>query len=294
MWTLLFAFACSNPSMPELTSDGIKAKNNLAQALKSRDPAQVGIAAQEAANWEGQDQALDHLLGDALANVLMHVDAGLSLLVAEPNPQSESWQNAFLAATARSGDTNAMDAAWKQTGRVQLDFSNPVVNSMVQRLKMDPRLGIDQFEDAIQTCMVIDAQPPVGRSALEYPVSPDLIKIAPWVGADAVYLARPRAQTDPDPTLGIGPVQCAQKVVLDEWPRVIGTTLTVAMASGNRKLYLDIKQTNDEQWSYATSDPVAGGHWIQAMHLVNVPSAESQIRSRFNDGLWAQPATDDR
>ena len=102
MWTLLLAFACSEPVSTGLPPEGISAKKNLAQALKSRDPSRVERAAESAANWETQDSELDQLLGDALANVLMHVPAGLSLLKENPDPTNPAWQRAFLLATAQN------------------------------------------------------------------------------------------------------------------------------------------------------------------------------------------------
>ena len=289
MCPLFLWLACADPTPATLPPAGVSARSELAQALKSRDPSPVERAVEAAITWEGKDPTLDRLLGDALANVLMHTEAGMKLLDARPALGDPSWERAMLLASARTGDTQTMEATWKRLNRDAPRFSNPVTNSMVQRLKRDPHMSIDDFEAAIHDCTILDAQPAVGRKALEFPVSTDLLKVAPWVGADAVVMGRPRTKVDNDPDRAIGPIQCTNKLVLDEWPAVVSTTLTVSFVSGTKRVFIDIKQTGDEQWAYATSDAVAGGHWIQAMNMASAPNAEARIRERFADGLWAQP-----
>ena len=289
MWSLVLWMGCTDPVPVSLPPEGVTARDQLAQVLTSRDPKQVERAAEAAGQWEGQDAALDRLLGDALANVLMHADAGLKLLESRPMIGDPNWERAVLLATARTGDTQAMKTTWKRVNRHAPSFSNPVTNSMVQRLNVDPKMTIKDFEDGIHACAILDAQPAVGRKALEFPVSTDLLKVASWVGSDAVIMGRPRTKADNDPDRATGPIQCSNKLVLDEWPTAISTTLTVSLSSGSKRVFIDIKQTGNEQWSYATSDPVAGGHWIQAMHMATLPDAEARIRKRFTDGLWAQP-----
>ena len=289
MLTLLLAAACSNPTPKGLPQEGIEARDLLAQALETKNPNRVEQAAEIASQWQGQDAKIDRLLGDALANVLMHVDTGLKLLNSRPDPQDPNWQRAVLLATARTGNTSLMKSAWEQSGRPIPPFQNPVTQSMVDRLKRDPSIGLDAFEYAINTCDLIDSQPSVGRSALEYPVSTDLIKVAEWVGADAVVMSRPLTQVDRSRHEKVNHIHCSTKLALQEWPEAIGTTLTVGLSSGSRRVFVDIKQSGNEQWSYATSDPVAGGHWIQAMNLADTLNAEKTIRNRFPNGLWAQP-----
>jgi len=289
MWTLLLTVACSDPIPEGLPQEGIAARDALAQALTTREPSRVEQAAERAGKWEGKDAQLDRLLGDALANVLMNAEAGLTLLKSRPEPNDPAWTQAMLLATARTGDIKAMQEIWTQMKRPSVSFANPVTPSMVQRLKTNPTMDIEEFEYGIKMCTLLDSQPSVGRSALEFPVSVDLLNVAPWVGADAVVIARPRTKVDGDPEIATGRLQCAKKVVLSQWPSVIGSTLTVGLSSGSRRVFIDIRQSNDEQWAYATSDPVAGGHWVQAMNIAHAPNAEDRIRERFADGLWAEP-----
>jgi len=289
MWTLLLTVACSEPIPEGLPQEGIAARDELAQALTTRDPARVEQAAEKAGSWEGKDAQLDRLLGDALANVLMNPEAGLPLLKSRPLPGDPDWTIAMLLGTARTGDIHAMKDVWNQMNRPAVAFTNPVTPSMVQRLKTQPAMNIEEFEYGIKMCTLLDSQPSVGRSTLEFPVSADLLKVAPWVGADTVVVSRPRTKVDGDPETATGPLQCAKKVVLSKWPSVIGSTLTVGLSSGSRRVFIDIRQSKDEQWTYATSDPVAGGHWVQAMNIAHTPDAEGRIRERFSDGLWAEP-----
>ena len=39
---------------------------------------------------------------------------------------------------------------------------------------------------------------------------------------------------------------------------------------------------------YATSDELAGGAWIKAMHLASAPNAEAPGSSTIPYGLWAE------
>ena len=288
MSTWLFFLACTTSAPPGLSPEAVTARDGLAQALDSREPSAVQAAVEDAVQWEGQDPGLDRLLGDALANVLMHVDDGRARLEKNPAPDNDAWVDAFLLATARTGDADLMTATWADLGRPAPPFSNPVTSSMVQRLKRDPSMVLEAFEKPIFDCGLMDAQPPVGRSALDSAVSPDLLKVAPWVGADSVVIGRPRSKSDPDPDQARGPIQCARKVLLEAWPKPMSKTLTVGMASGNKRVYIDIQPMEGGAWAYATSDELAGGAWIKAMHLASAPNAEALVQARFPYGLWAE------
>lgn len=291
MWTWLLILACTSPSPPGLNSEGVAARDALAQALGPRDPKAVQAAVEQAVQWEGQDPALDRLLGDALANVLMHVEDGRARLEANSDPDSDAWATAFLLATARTGDVERMTATWSKLDRPAPPFSNPVTSSVVQRLKRDTLMTLEAFEQPIFDCGLMDAQPPVGRSALDTAVSTDLLKVAPWVGADRVVIGRPKSKSDTDPDQARGPIQCARKVLLETWPNPMAKTLTVGMSSGNKRVFIDIQPMNDGPWAYATSDELAGGAWVKAMQLAGAPDAEALVQARFPYGLWADEAT---
>ena len=291
MWTWLLIMACTTSNPSGLSSEASAARDRLAQALGPRDLVAVQTAVEQAVEWEGQDPELDRLLGDALANVLMHVEDGRARLENNPDRDSDAWNNAFLLATARTGDVNLMTETWTTLGRSVPPFDNPVTPSIVQRLKRNPSMTLEAFEKPIVDCGLMDAQPPVGRDALDQAVSSDLLTVAPWVGADTVVIGRPRSKSDPDPDQARGPIQCARKVLLDEWPVPLSKTLTVGMASGNRRVYIDIQPMNDGAWAYATSDDLAGGAWVKAMNLAGAPNAEALVQARFPYGLWAEEKT---
>ena len=83
---LLVCQACSagpttDPTAPTAL---VEARDALAEALTTRDPGSVSTAARAASEFEGQDPALDRMLGDALANVLMRPADGIALLRAHP------------------------------------------------------------------------------------------------------------------------------------------------------------------------------------------------------------------
>jgi len=283
--------ACSGSGSNGLDQAGVSARDALALALDSRDPSEVQAVVEKAVEWQGQDPQLDRLLGDALANVLMHVEDGRQRLQANPAPEDPSWVEAMLLATARTGQEDLMMATWAELDRKPPPFHNPITGKMVQRLMVSPSMTLVAFEKPIYDCEVMDAQPPVGRTALESAVTADLLKVAPWVGADTLVLGRPKTKSDPDPDQPRGPIQCQRKVLLEEWPRSMSKTLTVGLAIGTKRVFIDIQPSGGEVWAYATSDEQAGGAWIRAMHLATAPDAESLIRARWPDGLWAQEAT---
>ena len=74
----------------------------------------------------------------------------------------DAWVDAFLLATARTGDSDLMTETWADLGRPAPPFSNPVTSSMVQRLKRDPSMPLEAFEKPIFDCGLMDAQLPSG------------------------------------------------------------------------------------------------------------------------------------
>ena len=107
-------------------------------------------------------------------------------------------------------------------------------------------------------------------------------------GRGRVVIGRPRSKSDPDPDQARGLIQCTRKVLLETWPVPMSKTLTVGMASGNKRVYIDIQPMEGGAWAYATSDELAGGAWVKAMHLASAPNAEALVQARFPYGLWAE------
>jgi len=288
MFTVLLAMACGAFEGPGLPDHAVTLRAQLADALVERVPSVVGPLAQKASEWEGKDADLDRLLGDALANVLMHPKDGLRLLQAWPAPEEPAWMEATKAASLRVGDPVAMKAIWAEFGGHVPAFDNPVLPQVVQRLLSDPGMTSDLAVAGIDGCALLDLQPPVGRKALDHRAGPDLLKVGVLMGADQVAVGRPLFRSDPDPQTGRGHFQCVRKVLLEDgWPTPLSRTLTLGLRQGQRVVFIDIKIDNGEPWAYATSDQVAGGRMLRAMELMGSEHSEAQLRAMLDRGLWA-------
>ena len=212
MWIFLLWLACSGNPTQELPAEAMEAKQRLVEELRHRDPQKVSKAAESASRWEGQDSQLDRLIGDALANVLMNSEDGLQLLNANPAPDDPAWKRAVLAAASRTGDAEKMAEAWRRVGLERLPFDHPVAGQVSRRMRADPALGSELMERTLRACLLLDAQPPVGRQPLDHPVSNTLMAVGDAVGATQILIGRPIFRTDPDPQAGRGPFQCRKKV----------------------------------------------------------------------------------
>jgi len=288
MFTLLLLLACSADDPPTLSEVAVSARRTLAVELQERNPEKVSRAAKHASQWEGQDAELDRLLGDALANVLMNPLDGIQLLAANPAPSDPQWVSAYLSAASRTGDPDQMTTAWTAVARPVFDFSHPVVGQVRHQLLANPAVGVERMEAALLACELMDAQPPVGRKAVDHPVSDSVLAVAEAVGATQVVLARPIFRTDADPQSGRGPLQCRKKIWLDAgWPSPFPRSLTVALTDGIHKVFIDIRMNDGEPWAFAASDPVAGGRWLEAMKLWETPDGPARVRKKYPDGLWS-------
>ena len=137
--------------------------------------------------------------------------------------------------------------------------------------------------------MLLDKQPPVGRQALDHPVSAALLKVAAAIGASQVLVGRPIFRTDPDSQSGRGPYQCQKKVWLgDAWPDPVPRAMTLAFSDGLHELYVDIRIDEGEPWAYTASDAVAAGRWLEAMKLWETPDGPQRVRTKFGGGLWVE------
>lgn len=291
MLTVLLVMACGIFEGSGLPDHAVDVRAQLAEALIERDPLVVGPLAEKASEWEGKDGELDRLLGDALANVLMHPQDGLRLLQSRPDPVDPSWVEAIKAASVRVGDPVVMKATWAELGERVPPFDNPVLPQLVQQLLSDPQLTSERAVGGIDGCALLDQQPSVGRKALDHRAGPGLLKVGALMGADQVVVGRPLYRSDPDPQTGRGRLQCVRKVLLEDgWPEPLSRTLTVGLRQGQRKVFIDIKGDNGEPWAYAASDQVAGGRMLRALDLMDSEQGEEQFRALLEQGLWAVDA----
>ncbi len=292
LWWLL-ALACSSTPADPLGVEGRAARDALAQALVERDVALVGTAARVASGWEGKDPALDRLLGDALANVLMKPEEGLALLQAQPAPEDPAWARATLDAAMRTGTPKTITDVWAEIGRPPLAASHPVVQQVVQRTRRDPQLHHDLLEDVVGRCVLMGRQPKVGRSALDLPALPELLPAARALGATLVVVSRGFRRTDPDPTAGAGPWNCGRRVLLDtEWPDPMLRALAIGATDGQTVLFLDIKLQGKHPWVYAGNDAPAGARWLKAASLYRDAgggdAGVARVRAELGMGLRAR------
>ena len=287
MWAMVFLIACSNGPGAELPSAGVEARDRLALALRDRDPAVVGQRAEQASAWEGQDAALDRLLGDALANVLMSPSDGLQLLRSSPDLNDPIWREATRSAALRTGDVETIRAVWAELGESLIPVGNPVLSQVVQRMLAEPAMGSDAALNGLFGCQLLDAQPAVGRKEMDHPIGPEVMKVIELLGVEQITLGRPMYRSDPDPQAGRGPLQCTKKVLLsDGWPDPMPKTLTLALRQGDRTAFIDIRSDAGQPWAYAASDARVGDRVLKSWVAFQSGKVDDLSR-RYPDGLWA-------
>jgi len=256
-------------------------------------PAQVGQAARSASRWEGKDPALDRLLGDALANVLMKPEAGLTLLQAHPAPTDAAWSSATLDAAMRTGNPKTITEVWAQLDRPAIAASQAVVQQVAQRARQEPELGHTVLDDVAGRCMLLDSQPSVGRAPLDLPANPELVPAARALGAHGVALGRAARRTDPDPAAGAGPWRCGRHVLLETaWPAPMPKSLVIAAVDAGTTVFLDIKIQSEGPWVYAANNTAAGTRWLRAAQIYKEAgggeSGTAKVREVLGTGLGAR------
>jgi hypothetical protein len=292
LWWLL-ALSCSSAPADPLGEAGRSARDKLAQALVERVPTEVGRAARAASGWEGKDPALDRLLGDALANVLMKPAEGLALLRAHPAPEDPAWAKATLDAAMRSGTPQTITAVWAQLERPAVAAAHPVVQQVAQRARQDPTLEYGLLEDVVGRCVLLDGQPQIGRKPLDLPALAELAPAARALGAHGVVLGRAPRRSDPDPAAGAGPWHCGQRVLLETaWPVPMLRSMVIGATDGVVSVYLDIKLQDEGPWAYATNDTKAGARWLRAAQLYKDAgggaAGSAKVRQVLGQGLGAR------
>ena len=290
MWTIVFLIACSSGPGAELPSAAVEARDRLASALLERDPAIVGPRAEEASMWEGQDPALDRLLGDALSNVLMSPADGLRLLRSSPDPSQAAWREAIRSAALRTGEPETIRGVWSDLGEPLIPAGNPVLGQVVQRMLADPSVDSNEALAGLFGCQLLDAQPAVGRKEMDHPIGSSVVDVIGLLGVDQVTVGRPMYRSDPDPQSGRGPLQCTKKVLLsDGWPEPMPKTVTVALRQGDRTAFIDIRNDAGQPWAYAASDARVGDRILRSWVAFEAGKAD-ELSGRYPDGLWASAA----
>ena len=268
------------------SSEQVAATHALGEALQSREVEQVSRAARQAGAWRGKDPALDRLLGDALANVLMRPEDGLPLLEANAAPDDASWRKALRGAALRSGDRARMARAWEQTGGAGQDFDQPVLDEIVARAKADPRFDLGLVDSVLARCALLARQPSVGRRAVDHPVEGDLFAAARALGARVIVLARSPELLDEGPSSAAW--RCADLTLMDvdQLPADLPPRITVLGASdGRTDVFLDLREENDVPMIFASSNTEAAGRWIRAAALLTEAGDPEAGARRVHDTL---------
>ncbi len=290
MWWFLVILACTTDATDALGPEGRGARDRLAQAMVARDADTVSAAAQEASRWEGKDQQLDHLLGDALANVLMRPEAGMALLEARPNVGDAQWESAILNGAMRLGQASRLTSVDQLLGRPPVNWDHPVVGQVTVRALVNPEMTHEELQEVLADCRLLDGQPRIGRQAVDLPASDTILQAAQVLGATRLVVGRKARRTDPDPASGRGPYHCESGVLLPEqWPKPMLRSMTVGATDGQTRLYLNIKLQPEGPWAFAGSVAEAGARWASAaIFLADVqgaPDAAEQVRARFGHGM---------
>lgn len=283
--------ACSgegSPGAPEGPSLD-EARADLAAALETREVEPVAAAARAAARYEGQDPALDHLIGDALANVLMKPSEGLPLLTASPSEGDPAWERAILGAALRAGTPEALGDWPVRLGRgVE---PHPVLAQLSLAARQDPAVGWELAEEAVAACTLLDAAPQRGRQPAEGRVPDTVFAAAQALGAEQLALGRPDYLTDPDPLLGERPFRCRQHRWVEtlELPDPLVLNVVVAARRGEERAWLWVGAGLEEPEAIAASSTEAAARWLAAATLLGQPgdaaAGAELVRTALGEGL---------
>lgn len=251
-----------------LSSEGVQAREALSAALATRDVASVSGAARAAAAWQGQDPALDRMLGDALANVLMKPEEGWPLLLANPAPEDPSWGRALRGAALRSGDSARVVEAWRRSGAGELPGNPGLVAQIGARARKDPAFDVDGAADLLRRCALLGRRPLTGRRALGMAVDGDLFAAARALGAQELVLARSLMPIDQ--SRGEEIWRCADMVLLEtgSLPSPLPPRVTVLGASdGRTEVFLELREEEGVPVAFVASHAEHGARWMRAASL---------------------------
>jgi hypothetical protein len=268
----LAGLACTSEpsSAPEPSAELSAARTALADALVERHPQSVSTAARAASVYEGQDPQLDHLLGDALANVLMRPSEGIPLLRKHPAPDSPTWATALESAVLRTGNVDALQAALRETDSAPIESPESLVAWMGARALRDPHLSIDDYRAAAEACALFDAHPTRGRRQVDQPVPEGFFSALPRLGATMVVVGRAEVPPDPPADSGKGMQPCRTGRVWSDaaWPDPLPRHITVGIATNTHPLFLSVQPETGEPWVFASTRSEAAGELLQQVRTL--------------------------
>ena len=265
---LALAIACASPDADPprdaLPAEAIAARDALGEALAIRDAALVSEKARTAAKWEGRDRALDLLLADALANVLMRPDDATPILARWPPSDDPAYRAVVFGKALRSDD-------WGTVERLLpgVPADNPVRDQLAIRARRDPRFGETEFVRAVRACALLDREPPVGRREIDFPVPPTVLEAMQAWGAPQFAIGRPSQEIDPLPERGEDPMRCLGQRWLDitELPTTASHPMTLGVSDGVHDVFVEIKTEENGHWAWASNDPERAGRILDAARI---------------------------
>lgn len=267
--------ASSRRSVGGLPAEGQEAAEQLKQALATHDVAAVGAAGRAASAWKGQDPALDRMLGDALANVLMRPTEGLPLLIANPAPEDPAWRDAVLGAATRAEDMATVANARALLKLSELDLGDEMGLDLLAQVgataRRHPELPVDELERVVLACRLLDRRPRTGRQRMDSPVPRTMVAGAVALGATRVVMARPEDRSDRDPTTMDAPYRCTQLRLIEGADRpepLPPRGMLFAAEQGEGAIFIDTQIQNGEAWAYGASDVDSADRWLSAAELV--------------------------
>lgn len=267
----------------------------LQAALEGGDLQAISEAARAAAAFEGQDPALDRLLGEALANHLLKGAEGLALLRGNPLPGDRRWLEATADAAMRAGDLPVLVETMQQLG-LPYDATLPATEQVARLSRQDRAVRHTLLAEVARKCALVDARPQLGRQFLDMPSSPNLERALRLLGATEIVLTRTHLQYSPRTPVERS-FQCRTAWLpegMDSVPSPLppkGVLLSVT--DGVTRGYLEIQSASIGDWIKVVDDAPQAARWLNAAYLLDAlgvdPTAEAQVLERFGPGL-ALPA----
>ncbi len=287
------------PAAQGLPAEGLAAREALASALVAPKAEAVSQAARGASAWQGQDPALDRLLGDALANVLMRPEEGLPLLEANPAPDDPAWRRALRGAALRSDDKARIAAAWTATGGEPPQLDVPLLSQIVSRARHDPAFDVGTVDALLWRCALLLRRPTVGRKSLGMQVEGDLFAAGRALGASGFAVGRSVLQVDMSANAQVW--RCGELVLLEDeaLPSPLPPRVTVLGATdGKVDVYLELREEEGVPVVFVASNGQWGARWMRAASLLaQGPTPEqglARVRETLGSGLagtaFPQPA----
>ena len=260
--------------------------SELAAAMEERDPDRVSAAARAAAAWQGEDAALDRLLGDALANVLMRPEEGVPLLDAHQLPEDPAWRTAWTGAMLRQGDIDGFVISLSATHPEPIHIDALLMGQLRALAIRDPKLDLGEVARIIDDCTLIDAQPRAGRARVERPAPRMLVEGAMALGARRVSFSRGERPGDPPLGRGQSPFRCQSQRRLgpESYALPLPRALTVGATDGTHRVYLTIRQEGDALQVLAGWPQDLANRWLDAADRMERGGVEL-VHSELGEGL---------